>query len=426
MIPSTIDWSLLFIPPIAGIIGYITNWVGIRFLFRPLGFVGLRIPGLKTVAPLLPERIQQIPGIIDGRVGWQGIIPSRAAKMGSLAVDKGVGRLATQEEYYQRFDPEEIANQIVVTGQTEIRELVEEAIQEEHPKLWADMPDAGKELVFARVESQLPQVADRITEKLGDNIDELLDVKLMVMNHLKQNPELMNRLFVETGARELRFIVNSGFYLGTLLGVCTIPLFLAVDSALVLPVAGIFVGYATNYIAIKAIFAPKKPIQIGPFRVQGLFLKRQQEASDTYASIVAGEIITVQNVAQNMLYGRKSDRTRHLVREALRPVIDDAVGAAGPLVRVTTGEREYESISDAVVSHGVEAALHPLSDPEFNRQRAAGVKSLVAERMRALPAPEFAETLRTAFKQDEWMLVWVGAILGYVAGWIQLILVTAV
>ncbi|MFC7228906.1 hypothetical protein N0B31_15965 [Salinirubellus salinus] len=426
MIPSNIDWSLLLIPPITGVIGYITNWVGIRLLFKPLNFVGVRVRGLEEFVPHLPEKLQQIPGVMEGRLGWQGIIPSRAAKMGSIAVDKGVGKLATQEEYYDRFDSEEIASHIVATAGDEIRDLVEEVIRREHPQLWADMPDAGKELVFTRVERQLPEVTERITEEMGHHVDELLDVKLMIMNHLEEHPELINRMFLETGERELKFIVNSGFYLGTLLGMVSIPLFVFVQSPFVLPVAGIFVGYFTNYIAIKAIFQPQNPIQVGPFTIQGLFLKRQNEASETYASIVAEDIITVQNVARNMLYGRKSDRTRRLIREALRPAVDDAVGVAGPLVRVTTGEREYEAIRESVATESVEAALEPLSDPEFNRQRAAAVQSLVAERMKALSRPEFAETLRTAFKEDEWMLIWVGAVLGFVAGWIQLAVVTAV
>jgi hypothetical protein len=34
--------------------------------------------------------------------------------------------------------------------------------------------------------------------------------------------------------------------------------------------------------------------------------------------------------------------------------------------------------------------------------------------------------LRAAFKEDEWLLIGVGAALGFVAGWIQLLVVTAV
>jgi hypothetical protein len=80
----------LTIPLFTGAIGYLTNWSGVWMLFYPVSFAGWRVPGLRRLAPLLPRRIQQIPGVMQGGVGWQGIIPSRAAKMGSIAVDKGI------------------------------------------------------------------------------------------------------------------------------------------------------------------------------------------------------------------------------------------------------------------------------------------------------------------------------------------------
>jgi hypothetical protein len=49
---------------------------------------------------VLPRRIQQIPGVMQGGVGWQGIIPSRAAKMGSIAVDKGIAKVGSPGDFY--------------------------------------------------------------------------------------------------------------------------------------------------------------------------------------------------------------------------------------------------------------------------------------------------------------------------------------
>jgi hypothetical protein len=106
LLPSGIAWRLVLIPPITGIIGYITNWVGIRLLFYPVDFWGVKIPGLSQLTQLLPTKIQQIPGVATGKIGWQGIVPSRAAKMGSLAVDNGINRIATQREFYEAFNEE--------------------------------------------------------------------------------------------------------------------------------------------------------------------------------------------------------------------------------------------------------------------------------------------------------------------------------
>jgi uncharacterized membrane protein YheB (UPF0754 family) len=421
------EWRLLLIPLITGIIGYITNWLAIRLLFYPSEFVGIRIPGLKELAPVLPRRIRQIPGVLDGKFGWQGIIPSRSAKMGAIAAEKGVGQIADEQEFYEQFDPDRIAAHIVNTSSEEIRALTDEVLKREYPDIWENMPRPGKEFVHARVKAQLPDIAAEITENIGENIEQLLDNNEMITEYLDDHPEVVSRLFLEVGDRELRFIINSGFLIGSFLGVFSIPLFLIFEESWwVLPTCGMIVGYLTNWIALKIIFQPIHPRTIGPVELQGLFIKRQPIAGEKYAEIVADEIVTIGNVADNLMHGSQSDRTRKMIRDAIRPEVDRAVGLLGPLVRVTTGSRKYEQLREQFADEGVEQTMDPLQDPEFNEERSEVIKEWMTEKIQSLPPEGFVELLRPAFEEDEWMLILLGALLGLFAGWLQFLVVTAV
>ena len=60
-------WLYISIPFISGFIGYITKVIAIQMMFAPLEFKGIRIFG----TPL----------------GWQGIVPRKAEKMATTAVD---------------------------------------------------------------------------------------------------------------------------------------------------------------------------------------------------------------------------------------------------------------------------------------------------------------------------------------------------
>lgn len=82
---STQEWvKLLTIPVFTGVIGWLINWTGLIMLFNPVRFHGWRVPGLLEFSTLLPRKLQEIPGIMQGGIGWQGIVPARAAKMGSI------------------------------------------------------------------------------------------------------------------------------------------------------------------------------------------------------------------------------------------------------------------------------------------------------------------------------------------------------
>src|SRR5687768_15323758 len=177
-------------------------------LFWPLHFRGIRLPGLAKLANILPRRVQQIPGVMQGGIGWQGIIPSRAAKMGSIAVDKGIAKLGSPSEFYERLEPDKIAAHIVATSEGEIRDLVERIMQREHPRLWNELPPRIREAVHDRVREQLPDIVREVTGQIGDNIDQLLDIKLMVIREIEAHPELANKIFLSVGRKELRFIIR--------------------------------------------------------------------------------------------------------------------------------------------------------------------------------------------------------------------------
>jgi uncharacterized membrane protein YheB (UPF0754 family) len=411
--------GLITIPLFSGAIGYVTNWSGIWMLFQPLRFVGVRVPGLAALAGVLPRKFQEVPGIMHGGLGWQGIIPSRAAKMGSIAVDKGIAKLGSPADFYERLDPELIAEHIVASSQADIHELVDRTMEREHRQLWRDLPPRVRANIHERVQRQLPEIVRDITRRIGENIDQLLDVKLMVIRHMQARPELANRIFTEVGARELRFIINFGFFFGFLLGIPVIFLTQAVPHWWVLPIAGTVIGYATNWLAISMIFEPIEPRKVGRFTWQGVFLKRQKAASEVYAHIIADEIVTVANIGEELMHGPRSDRTRAMIRAALRPAIDRAIPAS-EAVRVAVGTREYDAIRESVATEGVAYTITPLTDPEFNRRQAEGVRSLLAERMRELPSADFAEMLRSAMREDEWLLVLHGAVLGFGAGLVHL------
>lgn len=420
------EWSLLLIPPITGIIGYLTNWVAIYMLFHPIRFKGVNVPGMEHITANSPYRIRQIPGMLEGRAGWQGIIPSKARKMGSINVDSALSQLATQEEVYEEFDPDRIAEYIYENSGDEIREMVIETIREQNPELWDNAPEQARDAVRTRVNDQLPAIIQHITQRIGENVDELLDIKMMVIEHFDEHPEDMNAIFLETGDREFDFIINSGFYIGTLLGIFAIPAYVFIGQWWVLPIFGVFVGYATNWLALKMIFRPMKRREIGPFTLHGIFLRRQDQAAETYARIVSNRILTLDNIAENLMYGNRSDRTRKMIKEDLQDAIDDMFGPESPVVRMMGGTEEYESIRDDIAENSVEYAVKPMQDDEIHKERRGAIRSLLERRMKDLPAPKYTRMLRSAFREDEWLLIAMGAALGFVAGWIQLLVLNAV
>jgi uncharacterized membrane protein YheB (UPF0754 family) len=276
-----------------------------------------------------------------------------------------------------------------------------------------------KQAVFARVRSQLPKIIKNITEEIGQNVDQLIDAKLMVINYFVLHPELLNELFLIMGRKELRFMKNFGFYFGLPMGFGLFGILQVFPHWYVLPLGGVVIGWVVNYLGITMIFAPVHPAWWAPWR-QGLMIKRQGEVTEMYAEMVADKVITLQNIGNELLTGARSDRTLQLLEDSLRPAVDNAVGPARAAVRVAIGTKEYDQIRSSVASEATGFAPIAFNDAAFSKQQSGKIYTFVVEQMRQMGPDDFVEMLRSAIKQDEWLLFFHGGALGFFAGLLHL------
>jgi hypothetical protein len=64
--------------------------------------------------------------------------------------------------------------------------------------------------------------------------------------------------------------------------------------------------------------------------------------------------------------------------------------------------------------------MTPFRDPGFGREQSENIRRLVAERTKELPYRDYVDMLRSAIKEDEWMLYLHGALMGFAGGLIHL------
>jgi uncharacterized membrane protein YheB (UPF0754 family) len=393
-------WKYASIPVVAGLVGWITNWIAIVMTFKPLEFVGLR--------PLL---------------GWQGIIPSKAEKMATTFVDSTMSRLGTFPELFRYMEPEKIAAQIDRVMQPRLIDYTDDVMTRTNPVLWDNLPAFVKEIAYAGVKEKMPTLIANMMREAETKVEDLLDFKHMIVTRLTGDKILLNRLFLESGAAEFRFIINSGFWFGLLFGLVQLAVWIVYPQWWVLPLFGLIVGWATNWLAINIIFRPLEPRRLGPWVLQGLFLKRQREVAGVWTGIVTREILTIRRLVDAMLHGPRGDNTRRMIRRHVKPVVDEAVELARPLAQVAVGPVGFSEIKKMVGEKAVEVSIDPFDDPAFVADRAVLVENLLRDRMESLPSAQFQDLLRPCFQEDEWKLIALGAVLGLAAGVAQLVFV---
>ncbi|HEY2165521.1 MAG TPA: DUF445 domain-containing protein [Jatrophihabitantaceae bacterium] len=386
----------LSIPVVAAIIGYVTKLVAIRMMFQPLEFVGIR--------PYL---------------GWQGIVPRRAARMASIAVDTMTRDLISAAEVVARLDPERIAQEIAEPMSRASEEITREIMAEYQPGLWEAMPEPMRRVLISRVQGETPRMVREVLSEIRSDVESVFDLREMVVRNLVTDKALLNRIFQEAGRKEFRFIARSGIYFGGTIGLLQMVLWLLFHQPLIMPAFGLLVGWFTDWLALKMIFNPKEPIRVLGVEWQGLFLKRRKEVAADYGALIADEIITPRKVIEAVLKGPLSDRVFAMVRRQVQSSLDRNTGLAKPLVVMTVGSSRYQEMKRAITAKVMARMPETMTYVEDYARESMDVRTLLIEKMQALDELQFEALIRPAFEQDEWILITVGALLGFTMGEVQ-------
>ena len=106
----------LAIPLISGLVGLITNYIGIKMMFYPHEFVGVK--------PFL---------------GWQGIIPARASKFARLQIQQ-VEKIISVSDILNRVEAQDLLNILEPEAKKTIEQIVDKIAPENFHILWENAP----------------------------------------------------------------------------------------------------------------------------------------------------------------------------------------------------------------------------------------------------------------------------------------------
>jgi len=391
-------WLYLSMPFVAATIGYVTKIVAIKMMFQPIEFIGFK--------PFF---------------GWQGIVPRKAATMAAIACDTMTSRLIKPEDIFNKLDPDRIAKEIEKPLLAAVEDITREVAAVYSPGLWEAAPEAVKRLIISRIQHEAPNIVRSIMIDIKQNIDSVFDLKDMVVSNLLRDKPLLNRIFLEAGSGEFKFIRNSGIYFGFIIGIVQAVTWAVTQNPLVMPLFGLFTGWFTDWLALKMVFNPKHPTKyfMGLVEWQGLFLKRRAEVSAEYGRLIAKEIVTPHNIIDAVLKGPLSDKLFTMVQKQVQKVVDEQSGIAKPFVVFAVGSSKYQAMKRLVAEEIMKRLPATLKHIEEYAADAMAIEDTLATKMTELSVEEFEGLLHPAFEQDEWILIAVGASLGFIVGEMQ-------
>jgi len=387
---------VLLIPFIAGFIGWFTNWLAVKATLYPVEFVG-----------------------IPPAFGWQGVIPKNTEEMSQSFSQLIHDKLLNIEEIFAGIDHDDNEELDKVVEEV-AQEIIHEFSTNIAPDSWARSREKLREyinmLVRRNVRAVTVEIMDRMVKEAGD----IIDVDAIVREAMVEDRALLGRVLVQIAGPEFKFIERSGLWFGFLFGIVQMLVWIVYPAGWVLPAAGFLVGYITNWLALNLIFEPKEPKQVGPFKIQGVFIKRQREVATSFADVIAERVLNADNMVQHISEGPNRQRVLDIlegqVEESMKVYERDAM--VGMLVSKDKLEEAKADLLDRVRS----AEMTDSSQIKTFADQSRHIHGQLEANLAALDASQFSGILRPVFQKDEWKLILAGGVIGSAIGAAQVAL----
>lgn len=414
-------WAILSIVPVTAFVTWAHVWMALKMVFYPIKFWGFHIGSLP--------------------IGWQGIVPRKAGRISGIITDNTLSKLGSLKEFLEAMEPEEMADIIGQQVGYDLEHLIDELMMERNPVLWENLPFSIKRRIYAQAQKQMPTVLRELVTELTLNVEGLVDMREMVVRQMENDRQLMVNMFLRVGQKEINFIWHISALIGMFFGVFQMAVWFLVPWHWTVPFWAAVWGFLTNWIAIWMVFNPIEPNHIRylklfrvtkttiPFIVpvvphvasynwQGAFMKRQNEVSDIFASVVTQDLITLKSIMSEMMYGSRKEKTRRILKRHINKIMETPIVRTS--LQLSLGVREYAKLKTDMIDRSIEITMVPISDPVLNQSRAQKIYFMFRDRIRALSPTEFQKLLRPAFQEDEWILIVLGGVTGFIAGTIHL------
>ncbi len=154
-------------------------------------------------------------------------------------------------------------------------------------------------------------------------------------------------------------------------------------TAIARPLLGAVIGYCTNYIAVKMLFRPFKPVKLFghtlPF-TPGIIPKEQGRVAKAVGRAVGGELLTQEELEQSLL----SDETKRTVRTGVETWLERQKGQElplGQLLERLMGETVYTTARETLYRETMDKVIEKVEELNLGTTVSAQVIAAVQEKV---------------------------------------------
>ncbi|NLT20570.1 MAG: DUF445 family protein [Syntrophomonadaceae bacterium] len=185
---------------------------------------------------------------------------------------------------------------------------------------------------------------------------------------------------------------------------------------LLIPLISALIGYVTNVVAIRLLFWPRKPINLGLYELQGLLPKRQAEIAVSVGDLVEEQLLSLDEIFEKINTPETMEMAIVKTVKVLREKLDNMLPRFLPAMVVQL----VGDIMEKVVRQEAPGLINQLIESGHEYlSKDIQIRKIVTQKIIDFDLDQLEDMIRSVSNKELTFIEILGGVLGFIIGLVQ-------
>lgn len=191
---------------------------------------------------------------------------------------------------------------------------------------------------------------------------------------------------------------------------------------LLIPVISAFIGWFTNWIAVKMLFHPRNPVKVLGYTVQGIFPKRQEQFAQKLGKLVSEELLSFSDIEQKITKPENLKKVLPQLETHIDHFLRVKLSETMPMISMFIGDKTIEKLKTVFLTELETLFPKLMTDYAATLKHELDLEQIVTDKVKAFSSDKLEEILYQVMSKEFRFVEIIGGILGFLIGLLQVVI----
>ncbi len=189
-----------------------------------------------------------------------------------------------------------------------------------------------------------------------------------------------------------------------------------------IPFISAFIGWFTNWIAIKMLFHPRQPKIILGIRFQGIFPKRQKQFAEKLGKLVSEELLSFEDIESKISNPANINKLMPFVETHIDHFLRVKLPEQMPVISMFIGDKTINQLKEVFITELAELFPVIMKNYMNNLQEDLDLETIVTQKVAGFSSDKLEQILNAIMAKEFRFVEIIGGVLGFLIGLLQVFL----